>query len=56
MPWTAGSFKKKHNKGLTGAQAKRAASTANAVLRKTGDDAQAIRIANSVAKKKRASK
>jgi uncharacterized protein YdaT len=46
MPWTGKSFKK-HNKGLSDKQADKAASIANAVLRETGDDGKAIRIANS---------
>jgi len=46
MPWTpkdADRFKK----GLTKKQKKKWAAIANAVLRRTGDDATAIRIANS---------
>jgi len=50
MPWTPRSFKEKHNKGLSSSQAKKAAKTANAVLKRTGDDATAIRIANAKAR------
>jgi uncharacterized protein YdaT len=47
MPWTGSSFKKKHNKKLSSKQASKAAEIANAILRETGDEAKAIRIANS---------
>lgn len=50
MPWTADSFKKKHNKKLSPSKAKKAASIANAILKKTGDEGKAIRIANAKAK------
>lgn len=53
MPWSAESFKKKHNQSLTGAQAEKAASIANAILRESGDEAKAIRIANFQAKRKK---
>lgn len=53
MPWTPESFKSKHNHGLTGDQAKQAAAVANNVLERTGDDAQAVRTANGVVKKRR---
>lgn len=53
MPWTPSSFKTKHNKSLTPSQAKEAAKIANAVLKETGDEAKAIRIANSKVKAKR---
>jgi len=46
MPWTAQSFKSKHNKSLSPAKAARAAAIANSVLKSSGDDAKAIRIAN----------
>ena len=51
MPWTAESFKNKHNKKLTGAQAKKASKQANAILNKTGDEGMAIAVANKNAKK-----
>ncbi len=51
MPWTGSSFRAKHNKSLTPAQAKKAAKTANAILKETGNEGKAIRIANSQAKK-----
>ena len=51
MPWTAKTFKSRHNKSLSLAQAKQAAETANAILKETGDEAKAIRIANAQAKK-----
>ena len=56
MPWTPASYRKKHNKKLTPAQAKKASKIANAILEKTGDEGKAIRIANSQAKKKGKSK
>lgn len=52
MPWTAETFKK-HNKNLTPAQAGRAAKTANAILRETGEEGKSIRIANAKVKKKK---
>lgn len=51
MPWTAKTFKSRHNKSLTSAQAKKAAGIANAVLEETGDEGKAIRIANAQVKK-----
>jgi uncharacterized protein YdaT len=48
MPWTAKSFKK-HNRKAT----KKMADVANAVLRETGDEGKAIRIANAQGKRKR---
>lgn len=50
MPWTAQSFKK-HNKHLKGKKASLASRIANAVLKKTGDEGLAIRIANARAKR-----
>lgn len=49
-PWTPNSFKKKHNKNLTGSQAKIAAEVANEILRRTGDEGQAVRAGNVAAK------
>jgi uncharacterized protein YdaT len=49
-PWSGKSFKK-HNKGLGKKQAAKAASVANAILRKSGDEGKAIRIASSMMKK-----
>lgn len=51
MPWTPQSFKSKHNKSLSPAKAARAAAIANSVLKKSGDDAKAIKIANGTIKK-----
>lgn len=48
MPWTAQTIKK-HNHALKGAKAKKAAAVANAVLKKTGDEGKALRIANGAA-------
>jgi hypothetical protein len=45
MPWTGASFKK-HNKGLGKSGSAHAAKVANAVLRESGDEGKAIRIAN----------
>lgn len=50
MPWTPRSFSSKHNHSLGPEEAAKAASIANAVLRKTGSDAEAIRIGNWQAK------
>lgn len=46
MPWTAESFRSKHNKKLTLAQAKAAAAQANAILRSGASEAVAIATAN----------
>jgi uncharacterized protein YdaT len=51
MPWTADSFKAKHNKKLRKVEAQKAADIANAILKSTGDEGKAIRIANSKVKK-----
>lgn len=53
MPWTGKSFKSKHNKDLSPAKAAEAAKIANAVLKETGDEGKAIRIANAQVKHKR---
>lgn len=48
MPWTAKSFASKHNHKLSPMQATKAAAIANGILKKNGgDEASAIRIANS---------
>jgi uncharacterized protein YdaT len=52
MPWTSGSFASKHNKNLSASQKVKAATIANSVLKKTGNDASAIRIANAAVKRK----
>jgi uncharacterized protein YdaT len=46
MPWSGQSFQK-HNHSLSGAGAAKAASIANAILKESGDEGKAIRIANS---------
>lgn len=46
MPWTAKSFKEKHNKRLTDAQAKKASSMANAMLKAGVPEGIAIATAN----------
>lgn len=56
MPWTGASFKSKHNKGLSDDEADAAAAQANAILKRTGDEALAIRTANASAKRKRKGK
>jgi len=52
MPWKANDAKHKTKKAKSKSEQKRWAATANAVLKKTGDDAKAIRIANASVKKK----
>lgn len=52
MPWSGKEFKERHNKKLTPAQSKKAASQANAILEKTGDEGMAIAVANKNAKKR----
>jgi uncharacterized protein YdaT len=56
VPWTPKSFKSKHNKKLSPAKANKAAEIANDILRRTGDEARAIRGANSVVKPKKRKK
>lgn len=51
MPWDKKTFKK-HNKSATGEKGAKAAAIANSVLKRTGDDVQAIRVANAAIKKK----
>jgi uncharacterized protein YdaT len=53
MPWDAKSFAARHNKRLSGDRAGKAARVASAILRETGDEGKAIRIANAQAKKRR---
>jgi hypothetical protein len=48
MPWTPLDFKKKHNKKLGKAAAARGAAAANEVLKRTGDEGQAVRVGNAV--------
>lgn len=51
MPWKSGQeFATKHNHALHGKSADKAASIANAVLRESGDEGKAIRIANARAR------
>lgn len=49
MPWNGASFRK-HNRSLSAAQADKAAAQANAVLKSTGDEGEAIAVANKHAK------
>lgn len=49
MPWNKDTFRK-HNKHLSDAQAKKASSIANALLKAGHSDASSIRIANSMIK------
>ncbi len=52
MPWSPSDGPKRHTKkAKTPAQKRAWSSTANAVLKKTGDEGKAVRIANSVVKK-----
>ncbi len=50
MPWSGKTFGSRHNHALSGAGAAKAASIANAILRDSGDEGKAIRIANSKVK------
>lgn len=52
MPWTAKDARRHTKQAKTAAQKRRWAQTANAVLRHTGDEAKAVRIANSSLRKK----
>lgn len=51
MPWTA-KDSLKHHKGLDATHQRQWMHVANSVLKKTGDEARAIRAANSVVGKK----
>jgi uncharacterized protein YdaT len=53
MPWTPESFKRKHDKTMTEAQAKKAARIANAILADSGDEGLAIATAIKKSKKGR---
>ena len=52
MPWTADEFKARHNKALDDEQAAEAASIANDVLERTGNESTAIKVANARMAKK----
>lgn len=52
MPWTPKDAGKKTKKADTPAEKKQWAKVANKVLKSTGDDAKAIRIANASIKKR----
>jgi len=52
MPWDGKSFRR-HNKGLTDVEARRAARIANYILERTGDEGRAIREANAVVRSMR---
>ena len=56
MPWTAKTFKSRHNKKLSGGQASKAAAMANAMLRSGVPEGEAIATANKRAKLGRALK
>lgn len=53
MPWSDKDAKAKTHKATTKKSQHQWASTANAVLKKTGDEGQAVRIANAAVKKSR---
>ncbi len=52
MPWTAQSYRSRHNKSLTTGQAKKAAAQANAMIREGVDEGVAIATANKHARDK----
>lgn len=56
MPWKPSDAQKKNKKADTPAEKKKWASVANSVLKDSGDDAKAIRIANASISKKSPSK
>lgn len=56
MPWTASSFRSKHNKKLGKPAAKKATKVANAILKRTGDEGLAIATANARAEGKKRKK
>lgn len=52
MPWTKNSGPKRHSKKANTPKKKKAwAATANAVLKRTGNEGSAVRIANSIVKR-----
>ncbi len=51
MPWTGKQFAAKHNKGLKGARAKKAAAQATAMVKRGVPDGIAIATANKNAKR-----
>ena len=53
MPWRMSDATRFTKKANTSAKKKQFAATANAVLSKTGDEGQAIRIANAAVKKRK---
>lgn len=53
MPWTPKDASKKTKKAKSMKAKKQWSDVANSVLKRTGDDAQAVRTANGVVKKKR---
>lgn len=50
MPWDQSTFRR-HNKKLRGHSAEVASAAANAVLAKTGDEGQAVRVGNAAGDK-----
>ncbi len=52
MPWTPESFRAKHNKSLSPAQAKKASAQANAILASGASEQVAIATANKHAREK----
>ena len=52
MPWKSSSAGKHTKKARTPAKKRQWAKTANSVLRKTGDEGRAVRIANAAVKRK----
>ena len=53
MPWKSTSARKHTKKASTPAKKRQWAKTANAVLKSTGDEGKAVRIANSAVKKRK---
>lgn len=52
MPWTPSDASKKTKKAKSPKSKRQWSATANAVLKRTGDDASAIKIANAAVKKR----
>lgn len=53
MPWTGASFREKHNKGLKGAAADKAAKQATAMVKSGVPEGEAIATANKEARRRR---
>lgn len=56
MPWKSSSARRHTKKAHTPAQKRKWSAVANSVLKKTGDEGKAVRIANAAVKRKKRGK